>query len=148
MESKLHAKLVIEYWHWWKGKQSGSDPLQFHYALITDVQYHVPLSWKDISNPLESSWRLRLPDPSALVSSNVPLKRYIPFLRDLFYMQEIRGRVSTVGSIAVYCLIIRLYWYLMANFQILANDHFLFFYLNLKQLYVFLFVLYVHKNSS
>ena len=43
----------------------------------------------------------------------------------------------------------QMYIFLMANFLILANDPFLFFHLNLKQLYLFLwYYILRHKNSE
>jgi hypothetical protein len=59
------------------------------------------------------------------------LETFFHFVRDLFYIQKIRGRVLTLGSILVYKAcnsdIQKCIYILLANFQILANDHFLFF---------------------
>ena len=51
-------------------KKSGSDPGQFHYAMITDAHYQWTFVVKKC-NPLEISQRLRLLD-TALISSNIP----------------------------------------------------------------------------
>ena len=58
------------------------------------LRYYNWCTVKKIFNPLESSQRLWLLNTS-LVSSN------FHFVRDLFYKQEIRGRVLTLGSISV-----------------------------------------------
>jgi hypothetical protein len=59
----------------------------------------VDLSRKKIFNPLECSQRLASEYLFGIFKSS--LETFFHFVRDLFYIQEIRGRVLTLGSISV-----------------------------------------------
>ena len=68
------------------------------------------------------------------------LESFFQCFHIILYIQEKRGRIVTVGSILVQCLIIQIYMFSKYNFQILANDH-LKKKVNWKQLYLILLVI-------
>jgi hypothetical protein len=74
-------------------KKIVSDQGQFHYA-ITDAQFHGSLP-KKIFNPLESTQTMASEYLFGIVKRSLETSDH--FVHHLFYIQEIQGRVLTVG---------------------------------------------------
>jgi hypothetical protein len=67
--------------------------------MITDVQFHGPLSSK-IFNPLRKFSKTTASEYLFGIFK-YSLETFVHFVCNLFYIQEIKGQVITVGSISV-----------------------------------------------